>query len=133
MARLGRAAREGAAMKKRSAQERKLADDAYLLRTWKRWHREQLEEALAGPHRVIAVQVVEFLKTMTPASANALLALMRTQTWSDVDADTKFTLLHEINSAISRMREKNDMPVIDDPLPHERLSVFLTIKQMLFP
>jgi hypothetical protein len=103
------------------------------LRAWKKWHRGQLDEVLAGPHAVIATQVVEFLKTMTPASANALLALMRGQTWADVDANTKFTLLHEIDNAITRMRAKNNMPAIEDPLPHERLSVFPTIKRMLFP
>jgi hypothetical protein len=43
------------------------------------------------------------------------------------------TLLHEINRAITDMRVRHNMPPIDDPLPHERLSVFLTIKQMLFP
>jgi hypothetical protein len=35
-------------MKKRKAQEQKLADDARLLRTCCEWHREQLAEALAG-------------------------------------------------------------------------------------
>jgi hypothetical protein len=120
-------------MKRKTAKEQELADGARLLRQWRAWHRERLEEVLAGPHGVIATQVVEFLKTTTPASADALLALMRSRTWSDVDADTKFTLLHEINTAITDMREKNGMAAIDDPLPHERLSVFQTIKQMLFP
>jgi hypothetical protein len=32
-------------------QQQKLADDARLLRAWRRWHRKQLEEALAGMHR----------------------------------------------------------------------------------
>jgi hypothetical protein len=116
-------------MKRKTAKEQELADDARLLRAWRQWHREQLAEVLAGPH----AQVVHFLKTMTPASANALLALMRSRTWSDVDANTKFELLHEINCAITDMRAQHNMPPIDDPLPHERLSVFLTIKQLLFP
>jgi len=120
-------------MKKRTAKERELADDARLLRAWHKWHAEELAEALAGPHGPVVVQVVEFLKTMTPASADALLALMHSRTWSDVDADTRFTLLHEVNRAITNMREKNNMAAIDDPLPPARLSVFQTIKNMLFP
>ena len=31
-------------------QQKKLDDDARLLRAWKAWHAEQLEEALAGAH-----------------------------------------------------------------------------------
>ena len=31
-------------------QEKKRADDAWLLREWKAWHREQLDAALAGPN-----------------------------------------------------------------------------------
>jgi hypothetical protein len=118
---------------KRATKDKALADNAHLLRAWRKWHRERLDEVLAGPHAVIATQVVEFLKTMTPASANALLALMRSHSWADVDADTRFELLHLINSAITRMREKNNMPAIDDPLPDQRVNAFLLIKETLFP
>jgi hypothetical protein len=122
-------------MRRNSERDKKLADDARLLRAWRNWHAEELAEALAGPHRVIVTQVVTFLKmmTMTPAAVDALLTLMRSHTWADVDADTRFILLHEINTAITRMREKNGMVVISDPLPHQRLSVFLTIKSLMFP
>jgi len=122
-------------MRRNSEKDKKLADDARLLRAWRNWHAEELAEALAGPHRVIATQVVTFLKmmTMTPAAADALLTLMRSHTWADVDANTRFILLHEINTAITRMREKNGMVVISDPLPYHRLSVFLTIKSLMFP
>jgi hypothetical protein len=120
-------------VRRKSEKDQKLADDARLLRAWRKWHREQLEQVLAGPHAVIAVQVVEFLKKMSPASASALLELMRSQCWASVDADTRFVLLHEINDAITRMRERNAMPPIDDPLPHARMSVFQTIKHILFP
>ena len=117
---------------KRTARQKKFDDDARLLRAWQKYHGEQLQEVLTGPHAVIATQIVEFLKTMTPASANALLELMRGHVWADVDAQTKFTLLHEINAAIMRVREANGKPPIDDPLPGERRSVFQVIKQMLF-
>ena len=120
-------------MKRSTAKEQELRDNAHLLRAWRKWHAEQLSEAIAGPHGVIVVQVMATLKHLTPASANALLALMRSQKWADVDVDTKLELLHFINAAITDMREKHNMPAIDDPLPHERLSVFLTIKQLLFP
>jgi hypothetical protein len=120
-------------VRSKTTKDKGLANNAHLLRAWKRWHRERLEEATAGPHAIIVTQVVEFLKTITPASANALLALLRSHMWSDVDADTKFELLHTINDAISRMRERNNMPVIDDPLPDQRANAFLLIKETLFP
>jgi hypothetical protein len=120
-------------MRRNSEKDKKLADDERLLRAWRNWHRERLDEAMAGPHGVVVVQVVEFLKTMSPASANALLALMRSQVWADVDADTRFELLHLINSTITRLREKNGMPPIDDPLPDSRENVFLLVKKYLFP
>jgi hypothetical protein len=118
---------------RKAEKDQKLADDAYLLRAWRKWHRERLDEVLAGPHAVIATQIVEFLKTMTPASANALLALMRTQVWADVDADTKFELLHTINDAITKLRERTGLPPIDDALPDQRANAFLLIKEHLFP
>jgi hypothetical protein len=102
-----------------------------MLRRWRKYHQQQLDEALAGPHGMIVVQVVEFLKTMTPASANALLTLMRSQSWAGVDATTKFILLHTINDAITDMRATNNMPPIDDALPHERATAFLIIRELL--
>ena len=32
---------------KRRTRDQELADNAHLLRAWKRWHREQLDEVLA--------------------------------------------------------------------------------------
>jgi len=43
--------------------DRELADNAHLLRAWKRWHTEQLEEALAGVHRDVLERVMAQLKT----------------------------------------------------------------------
>jgi hypothetical protein len=120
-------------MRRNSEKDKKLADDERLLRAWRNWHRERLDEAMAGPHGVVVVQVVEFLKTMSPASANALLALMRSQVWADVDADTRFELLHLINSTITRLREKNGMPPIDDPLPDSRRTCSCWSRNICFP
>jgi hypothetical protein len=106
--------------------------DDRRLRAWRQWHREQLNEVLAGPHAVIATHVMEFIKDMTPASASALLALRRGNTGAGVDMTTRLVLLHEINDRISRVRESAGLPSIDDPLPGQPPNVFLTIKQMLF-
>jgi hypothetical protein len=115
----------------RDATRKKLADDARLVRAWHRWHREQLEEALAGPHGVITMQVVTFLETMTPASANALLELMRSQSWEHVDANVRLVLLHEINAAVTRMRERMSQAPIDDPLPGQPETAFRMVRKII--
>jgi hypothetical protein len=113
--------------------EKELCDGAHLLRAWKRWHADQLEETLNGPHGTAVAQVVAFLKHMQPGSASALIALLREHDWSQMDADVRLVVLHEINQAITRLRERAGLAPIDDPLPGQRLNAFLLIKEHLFP
>jgi hypothetical protein len=120
-------------MKRETATEQKLADDARLLRAWRRWHHEQLDETLNGPHGTAVAQVVAFLKRMQPGSASALIALLRDFDWSEMDANVRLVVLHEINQAITRLRERAGLAPIDDPLPGQRLNAFLLIKEHLFP
>jgi len=54
-------------VKRRTKQEQKLADDVCLLRWWKAWHREQLEEALSGVHRDVLERVMAQLKNLKSA------------------------------------------------------------------
>jgi hypothetical protein len=113
--------------------EKELCDGAHLLRAWKRWHADQLEETLNGPHGTAVAQVVAFLKHMQPGSASALIALLREHDWSQMDADVRLVVLHEINQAITRLRERAGLAPIDDALPAERPNAFLLIKEHLFP
>jgi hypothetical protein len=101
----------------RTAQEKKLADDARLMKWWRAWHAEQLEEALAGVHRDVLQRVMAQLKNLK--SARELINAVATEDWSTVDADTRLVVLHELNTAIAALREKSGMPPIDDPLPGE--------------
>ncbi len=50
-----------------------------------------------------------------------------------VDPDTRLIALHEINSAICKLREARNLTAIDDALPGERPNAFLLIKEKLFP
>jgi hypothetical protein len=118
-------------MKRKTATEQKLADNAHLLRAWKRWHAEQLEEVLAGPHGAAVALVVGFLEGMGPQSAPALIALLDQHDWSQVDHNVRYVLLHEINSKITALRERHGLPPIDDALPHERTTGFLIIRELL--
>lgn len=112
-------------------QQKKLANDARLLRAWKAWHREQLEEALAGMHRDVLEQLMLQLKHLR--EVRELLRFIEAQDWNVVDADTRLIALHEINAAITELRERNGLAPIDDALPGERPNVFVHIKDQLFP
>jgi hypothetical protein len=118
---------------RKSEKEKELRDNAHLLRAWRRWHHEQLGEVLAGPHGTAVAQVMAFLKHMQPQSAPALIALLRDFDWSEMDADVRLVVLHEINEAITRLRERAGLAPIDDALPGERMTAFLLIKEHLFP
>jgi hypothetical protein len=68
-------------MKNRScAKDQKLADNARLLRAWRKWHGEQLEEALAGVHRDVVERLLAQLKDLR--STRELLAFIEAQDWA---------------------------------------------------
>jgi hypothetical protein len=45
-----------------------------------------------------------------------------------IDFDTRLTVLHEANNAITRFREARDQEPIDDALPDQPLRVFQLIR-----
>jgi hypothetical protein len=112
--------------------EEKLADDARLLRVWRRWHRDELEAAVAGPHGAVATRLVQLLRDLTLKSAPALLNFVDAQTWSDIDHNTRFILLHEIDAAVTVLRTRNGMLPFDDPPDDDRPNVFLKIRTIMF-
>jgi hypothetical protein len=113
-------------------QQKELADQARLLRAWRAWHQEQLEEALAGAHGAVIAELMIQLDQLELSSAAALLACVRRTDWSTISYDTRLTVLHQINQAIMRLRERNGMAPIDDPLPGQPDNVFRRIQQTLF-
>jgi hypothetical protein len=60
-----------------------------------------------------------------------LLKFMRTVEWRLVDADTRFTLLHQINGGIISLREREGKLAFDDPLPGEQSTLFLIARTLL--
>jgi hypothetical protein len=62
-------------------------------------------------------------------SARALVDFVAAQNWAAVDSDTRAIALHEINKAITKVRERmNEKEPICDPLPGERMNAFQTIR-----
>jgi hypothetical protein len=115
------------------SKDQKLAETGKLTRAYKQWQREQLAEALAGAHGAVVAELMALLDRLELSSAAALLACIQHTDWSSVSCDTRLTVLHQVNATITRVRERNSLPVIDDPLPGERDSLFRRIKYTLFP
>jgi hypothetical protein len=120
-------------MKPHTAQDKKLADDECMLRAWRAWHAEELTEALAGPHRHVLEPLMQLLKNLDLHSSNALVDFIRAQDWSAIDAQTKLVVLHEINTAITKLSERNGMAPIDDALWGDRATAFQLIRLIIVP
>jgi hypothetical protein len=120
-------------MKKHTAKEQELADNARLLREWRNWHAEELAEALAGPHRHVLEPLMQLLENLNLRSSATLLDFIRAQNWSAVDAQTKLTVLHEISTAICKLRERNGKAPIDDALWGEPATAFQVIRSIVIP
>lgn len=118
-------------MKHRSReQDKKLADDAWLLRAWKTFHREELAQALAGPHGPMLERLMHILKDLA-SSQPVLLAFVRGVDWREIAHDVRFIALHEINTAITKLRERNGLCPFDDGVPGERDNAFRVVKAIL--
>jgi hypothetical protein len=117
-------------MQRNSKQERERADNARLLRWWSAWHHEQREAVLAGPHaRTLAelFRMFSAIKHVTPAQ---LVGFIEAIDWSAIDYQTRLTVLHEVNTAITKLREKHGLDPFDDPLPGQPDNAFRIIKRL---
>ena len=52
----------------KTKKEKELADNAYLLRAWKKFHREELEEALAGLDRDVMTRLMANLNSRSASA-----------------------------------------------------------------
>ena len=116
-------------MKQRSKKDQELTNRNRLARAWRAWHREQLNQALAGVHRDVFERLMAQLKDLR--SARQLIDAIAQEDWSAVDADTRLVILHEINNAITRAREKLGLAPIDDPLLPGKLNAFQIIRSII--
>jgi hypothetical protein len=113
-------------------QQKKLEDDARLLKAWRAWHAEQLNSALASSHGAMVAELMGVLDRVELSSAASLLACVQRSDWSAVSYDVRLTVLHQINNTITRLRERHGLPPIDDPLPGRPDNVFRRIKNLMF-
>ena len=120
-------------MKRHStAQEKKLADDARLLRAWKKFHAEEKAVVLAGPHGSTLAELFRMLANLQHVQPSQLIGYARSIDWAMIDHDTKLTALHEVAAAITKFREKRGLEPIDDGIPGEADTPFRVIKAIIF-
>ena len=109
--------------------QKKLADDARLMRWWKAWHRKQRDEALAKyPDLAELFRMFKNLEHLRPAQ---LIGFAQSIVWAAIDYNTKLTVIHEINTAITAFRVKRGLEPIDDNLPGDPDTPFRTIKAIV--
>ena len=96
---------------------KRLADNARLTKAWRKWHAEELAEACNGPHGAIVAELMSVLDQLTPNSAPALLACFERTEWTVVGYDVRLVILHELNVAITNLRESAGLSSFDDGVP----------------
>jgi hypothetical protein len=114
-------------MKRQFAKE--LADNQTLLRRWRRWHREQLKAALLGMHGAVLARLMQQLKDL--GEARALVDAIAREDWGAVDNETRAVALHEISTAITKLREQHNLKPFDDPLPGAPANAFQIIRSII--
>jgi hypothetical protein len=116
-------------MKRRRKEQEQLEENAYQLRQWRAWHRDELAKLLAGPHGAAMQALLEQLKH--PTTGKALVALVKAGPWQRADSGTRAEILGCIDRAIVRQRERSGLLPFDDPLFEAPSNVFLTLRDWL--
>ena len=65
-------------------------------------------------HGALIAELSSSSKSMTLQSSPDLIALLSRRDWTVLDANTRFTALHAINDAITRLRVNAGLPEFDD-------------------
>jgi hypothetical protein len=114
----------------RTAQEKKLADDARLVRAWKKFHREEKDAVLAGPYARTLGELFRMFANLECVQPAQLIGFIGAIDWSAIDCQIRLVVLHELNTAITKFREKRGLEPIDDSVTDE--PPFRTIKAIIF-
>jgi hypothetical protein len=116
---------------KRDAAEKKLADDAKLLRLWRKHHRDELNLVLAGPHGAVLGELFRMFKNLQHVQPAQLIGFTRSIDWSSIAYDIRLAVVHELNTAIIALREKHGLAPIEDNLPDEPDTPFHVIRAIM--
>jgi hypothetical protein len=120
-------------MRRNSKQERERerAGDAKMFRAWKKYHREERDAVLSGPHARTLAELFRAFTNIECVKPAQLIGFISAIDWSAIDFETRLTTLHEVNAAIVKHREKRGLPPIDDPLPDAPPNAFQVIRKII--
>jgi hypothetical protein len=115
----------------KAKKEKELAENARLLHAWKKFHREEREAVLAGPYGTTLAELFRMFANMKHVRPSQLVGYTRAIEWSKIDFPTRLVVLHEANAAITKLREGQGLPPIDDALPGEPSRAFQIIREII--
>ena len=120
-------------MRRNSKQERdkEFRDNARSLRAWKKFHREERDAVLAGPHAATLAELFRAFANIECVKPAQLIGFIGAIDWGSIDYETRLTVLHEVNNAITKFREKQGLEPIDDALPGEPPRAFEIIRRII--
>ena len=111
--------------------DKKLADDARLLRWWKKFHAEEKAAVLTGPHSAVLSELFRMFTNLKHVQPSQLIGFACSIDWATIDTNSKLVTLHEFNAAVTQLRERHNMEPIDDTVEDE--PPFRQLKAILFP
>jgi hypothetical protein len=118
-------------MTRRTANEAELEANAKMYRAWRKWHREEREVVLLGPHGAVLAELFRFFKHLDNVKPAQLIGFAQSINWTVIPYETRLVVIHELNNAITSWREKRGLDPISDPLPHEPESPYRTIRKIV--
>jgi hypothetical protein len=118
--------------RRRTAADTKLADDQKLLRWWKAWHREQRDAVLAGPHGPVLAELLRAIANLQHIQPAQLIGLVHAVDWAAIPYDARLVVLHELNDAITKYREKRGAEPIDDNLFDQPDTPYRVIRAIIY-
>lgn len=127
------AAKRQATIAARKTEAEKAMDERDLLtKLYRQWKAKQKQALLDGPHGKDIKGLLTFLRTMTPSSAPALLALVENAAWlRNADLDTRYQVLSLINRGIANLRKREGLMPFEDALIGEEPTASEIIKNLL--
>jgi hypothetical protein len=120
--------------RKTAALEKLRSERTALQRAWAAWRQHRVEELCSGPLYGEAARALrDFLEQMKITDGGKLIAAVKAGPWASADSDTKFEILRLVDTAIVRLRERNDLAPFDDAVPFtdRPLTVFQIIREAL--
>jgi hypothetical protein len=114
-------------------QQKEIIDNSRLLRMWRKFHHEQREAVLSGPHGTTLAELFRMFKNLKHVQPVQLIGFVESIDWSVIDYTARLVVIHELNKSISALREKHGLDSIDDPLPGAPESPFGTIRAIVLP